>query len=93
LAEQAAWYIAHAGEDVSDRFVAAVERALQALLEAPGVGAPRRYRGRGLSGLRVHPVRNFEKHLIFYRPFDEGIELVRVLHSSRNVAAILRRGN
>ena len=37
----------------------------------------------------MHPVRDFEKHLVFYRPIVGGIELVRVLHSARDTSAIL----
>ena len=37
----------------------------------------------------VHGGRQFENHLIFYRPIRDGIELVRVLHGMRNVEAVL----
>ncbi len=29
--------------------------------------------------------------LVFYRPLDEGVEILRVIHGSRNVVALLRR--
>jgi len=38
-----------------------------------------------LSGLRSLPVQGFEKHLVFYRPPKEGIEVVRVLHGARDL--------
>ena len=34
-------------------------------------------------------VQRFDQHLIFYRPVAEGIEVIRVLHSSRDLAAVL----
>ena len=34
-------------------------------------------------------LRGFEKHLIFYRPIKDGIEVIRVLHASRDLAAVL----
>jgi toxin ParE1/3/4 len=34
-------------------------------------------------------VRRFDKHLIFYRPVADGIEVIRVLHASRDLAAVL----
>ncbi len=89
LADQAAWYIAHAGQAVSDRFLAAVERSLALLADMPGTGAPRPRLNPALRGLRMHPVRGFEGHLIFYRPIRDGIELVRVLHAAQDVDAIL----
>jgi plasmid stabilization system protein ParE len=40
---------------------------------------------------RDNPVaaRRFEKHLIFYRPMKDGIEVIRVLHASRDLVAVL----
>jgi toxin ParE1/3/4 len=89
LVDQTAWYITHAGQAVADRFDEAVERALQALLATPGIGAPRPRANPALRGLRMHPVRGFESHLIFYRPITDGIELIRVLHGAREIEAIL----
>jgi toxin ParE1/3/4 len=34
-------------------------------------------------------VRGFAKHLIFYRPIEDGIEVIRILHASRDLAAVL----
>ena len=35
-------------------------------------------------GLRRWRVRGFENFLIFYRPIDDGIEVLRVLHGQRD---------
>lgn len=51
------------------------------------MGAPREY-GR-IEGLRMLRVRGFARHLIFYREIAHGIEVIRVLHSSRDLAAAL----
>jgi toxin ParE1/3/4 len=53
------------------------------------MGSVRTFQAPRLTGLRVFPVRGFPKHLIFYRQVADGIELVRVLHGARDVAAIL----
>ncbi|MBI4604738.1 MAG: type II toxin-antitoxin system RelE/ParE family toxin [Planctomycetes bacterium] len=34
-------------------------------------------------------MRGFEQHLVFYRPVEDGIEVVRVLHGARDLRAIL----
>jgi plasmid stabilization system protein ParE len=31
----------------------------------------------------------FEKHLVFYRPVDGGVEVIRVLHGHRDWIAML----
>lgn len=41
-----------------------------------------------LPGLRYFPIRRFESYAVFYQPTADGIRVVRVLHTSRNVAAI-----
>ena len=90
LVDQTAWYITHAGQAVADRFNEAVERALQALLATPGIGAPRPRANPALRSLRMLPVHGFENHLLFYRPIRDGIELIRVLHGTRDIEAILK---
>jgi toxin ParE1/3/4 len=34
-------------------------------------------------------VRRFRNYLIFYRPTDGGIEVIRVLHAARDISSIL----
>ena len=41
-----------------------------------------------LADLRAWQVRGFENYVIFYRPIEHGIEIVRVLHAARDIAAI-----
>jgi len=33
-------------------------------------------------------VKGFEKHLIFYRPIDIGIEVVCILHEARDIRSV-----
>ena len=69
------------------RLLAAIDHTLAMLLDLPEIGA-RRHHGR-IEGLRMWQVRGFEKHLIFYRPSKDGIEVIRVLHASRDLVAVL----
>ncbi|HEY6393362.1 MAG TPA: hypothetical protein VIX89_18915 [Bryobacteraceae bacterium] len=41
-----------------------------------------------LAGLRRVPVKGFEKYLLFYIPRIGGIDIVRVLHSARDIQGI-----
>jgi plasmid stabilization system protein ParE len=38
-------------------------------------------------------VKGFEKYLIFYRVFDNYIEIVRVLHSAQDIDSIMEDEN
>jgi toxin ParE1/3/4 len=42
-----------------------------------------------LAELRFFPVTGFPNHLLFYRPLENGLELVRVLHGARDIASLL----
>jgi len=74
--------------EAAGRFIRAAEEAFHDLDRMPFMGSPREYRDPGISGIRMWPIKGFRKHLIFYRPIEDGIEIVRVIHSSRDIAAL-----
>lgn len=88
LLEQAL-FIADDNPNAAERFLDAAEAAFARLLEMPEIGAVKEYRNERLAGLRLWHIPGFERHLIFYRPIEAGIEIVRVLDAARDVAAIL----
>ena len=67
------------------RWVDVIDAKLRLLSEFPGLGAQR---DELAAGVRSLPVGNY---LIFYRPIDGGIEVVRVVHGARNLRRIFRR--
>ena len=71
------------------RFVDAVEAALMQLADMPLMGVSRPFARPGLEDLRMWPIPDFERFLIFYRPCPEGIEAVRVLYGMRDIPALL----
>ena len=72
-------YIARDGPGAAVRFVDRIEEKCQMLANSPDMGFGR---DELLPRLRVWPVGNY---LIFYRPANENIEVVRVLHSARDI--------
>ena len=50
-----------------------------------------RLKNRRLEGLRIFRVAGFENMLVLYRPRPDGVEVLRVIHGSRNIQALLRR--
>jgi toxin ParE1/3/4 len=82
-----AFHIHRENPAAARRFLAAIDRTLAMLLDLPEIGG-RRHHGR-VEGLRMWRVRGFAKHLIFYRPIEDGIEVIRILHASRDLAAVL----
>ncbi len=72
-------------------FVSAAEETFEQLVAMPHLGAPRKLPDSGFHNLRQWPVKGFKNYLIFYRPFasSNGIEVLRVLHGSRDLVAHL----
>jgi len=74
---------------LGERNPTAAEKILDELIgrfellgKQPTLGAPRNDL---LEGLRHTVVR---KYVIYYRPFEKGIEILRVVHGSRDIDAI-----
>ncbi len=76
---------AEAGFEVGIRFLDAADEAFDRLLAMPELGASREWMSERLPGLRMWPIPGFPNHLVFYRPVQGGIEVVRVLHAARNI--------
>lgn len=80
-------YIAedHLGSGI--RFLDAVYATLEFIHDAPHIG--RCWRDEGVPGLRVWRVSGFPNHLIFYRPVEQGIEAVDLIHGARDLDTLL----
>lgn len=83
-------FIAQDNVEAAEKFIAATEAAFRLLAETPGAGALREYLNPSLAGLRMWPIRGFDKHLIFYRETPDALEIVRLLHAARDVEAMFR---
>jgi len=70
------------------RFIDAVEHALERLTEQPAIGARREFADPRLVGIRMWPVPEFPRYLIFYQHSDDEIRVLRVLHSSRDITSL-----
>ena len=88
LAELAAYY---GGEslDLELVFISAVERMFDTIAASPQIGAKREYIHPLLNSLRFWRVPQFPNILVFYREQDGVIEIVRLLHSSRDLDSLL----
>jgi toxin ParE1/3/4 len=75
-------YIATDNAAAAAKLVARLEELATRLAETPGMG---RARAELLPKLRSFP---FGNYVLFYRPTEDGIEIVRVLHGGRDVPII-----
>lgn len=82
-------YASEAGPAVARQFVSALRAARQHVRQYPESGSPRFADITGLDRLRCWPLRGFP-YLLFYRDGPEGIEVLRILHSARDIPSTLR---
>lgn len=78
-----------AGTAVAERFLDGVESAAHLLARRPRIGRICGFTGRISSRFRQWPVPGFEDWLIFYIPYRNRVEFLRVLHGARDLTAIL----
>lgn len=82
LFEIRSWYAVKASADVADARLRAIDRACRRLQDFPRRGRARGELLPGLRSLLINP------HVVFYRITPNSIEIVRVLHSRRDIGAI-----
>jgi toxin ParE1/3/4 len=84
-------YIGQDSPASAERFMDATEETFKQLEEMPGLGHRHESPDPRLAGVRVWSVRGFPNHLIFYKPFERGIEVLHLLHGARDVDTALAR--
>ena len=75
-------YLAQNNPNAAIKFIKEIKNKFILLRDNPLAG---RIQSNLLVNLRSFAVK---KYIIFYQPFDDGIEILRVLHSSRDIESI-----
>ena len=83
---QVVWYVEHAGEDVANRYLEAIQRTVAQLCRTPTLGAICQFKHPRLIGLRFCRMsRPYQKHVIFYRHNETTLFAERVIHGARDL--------
>jgi len=83
------YYAREGGLSLARRFSTQANNTFKRLADMPNMGVVYNPAHAHLGELRFFPISGFEKHLVFYRAAEGGIEIIRVLHSARDVTDIL----
>lgn len=75
-------YIGRDNPDAADRLADSFQKRFILIAHNKMIGADRSELG---SGIRLFPV---DAYLIFYVPYESSVEIVRVLHSARDLTQI-----
>lgn len=90
LDEIEAYLSEEASPETARRFLDTAERTFTRLAKMPGMGRAWGSPHKELAGVRVFRLqRPFDKYLAFYRPAEDAIEILHVLHAARDLPAIL----
>ncbi len=81
--------IAQDSIDASDRFLDAAEMTFDCLAETPEIGSLCPFKNPLAVEIRVWPVRQFKRYLIFYRSELNSVSIVRVLHGARDWQSLI----
>jgi len=82
--KQIATYIKEDSPQSSLAFRHTLENIYEVLLDLPEIGTARNFHNPEMKGLRMLPVRKFDKYLVF----PEGLEIVRVVHGARDLPSL-----
>ena len=77
-------YRREGGDALALDFIETLEQAVARIRRSPQVGSPRFAYELGIPELRVLSTRRFP-YLIFYVPYDDRVDVWRVLHSRRDI--------
>jgi toxin ParE1/3/4 len=71
------------------RFFLQAETTFKRLARMPGLGSLYEPENPAFGDIRFFPISRFKKHLVFYLPTSEGVDIIRILHGSRDIDGIL----
>ena len=86
---QAARGLARTSKRTARRFADEVYATLESLASSPEIGTLWESDGGNKAELRCWPVKRYKRYLIFYRSIGNGIDVMRVLHASRDIENLL----
>ncbi|MFT3882951.1 MAG: type II toxin-antitoxin system RelE/ParE family toxin [Gemmatales bacterium] len=81
--EEIAFYYRQLKPVLETRFIKDANSTIDRIKMMPTIGSPLDLDPEQSDPVRFCRLKSFPKYLVFYRPFDQHIEIVRVLHSSR----------
>lgn len=85
-------FIARDKIEPAERFLRVADESFHQLAADPLLGHRWESPLSQLAGIRVYSLPSpFRNYLVFYRPIDDGIEVLTVLHGARDLQAVLGR--
>ena len=80
------FYIRQDNPQAALRFLDSVDVSFLRISNFPKMGSTRFFHLKSLENMRVVPVSNFHKYLIFYVEHSNYVDIIRILHSSMDIS-------
>jgi len=74
--------------ELANRFLSAVNEAIDKIARNPDAGVPRKFVNPLLTGLRCRGITGFDEMRICYMTGRDTVTIIRVLHTRRDLGAI-----
>jgi toxin ParE1/3/4 len=71
------------------RFYESAAETFRLLLVHPHLGRTTQLSNPFPIGTRMLPLKNFDQHVVFYRPVQRGVEIIRVVRGSRDLETLI----
>jgi toxin ParE1/3/4 len=81
-------YLQSHNAEAAIRFLDAFDKTVEFLKRSPLIGEVCPYPNPLFEGTRVWRIRGFKSYLVFYRVLPDELEIVRVLHGSRDLGVL-----
>lgn len=78
-------FIAEENLDAGVYFLVAVEDSIEQIAKFPKIGKKRDFQGERFNNIRMWQVKKYENYLIFYQINENTVEIIRILHGSRDI--------
>lgn len=89
LRQQANYILSNGSVGAAENFLKLAEATFAQILAVPRIGKSLDFVLNQMGEVRQWRIKNFRDYLVFYRVQDEQIEILRVLHGSRDLENIL----
>jgi toxin ParE1/3/4 len=89
MREHIQYFYTNSSINSCDKLLDAFEKTFALIGEQPGIGSTRYAYLLHIEDLRMWPVAGFNKYLVFYLERPDYIDVLRILHGSRDIPAIL----
>ncbi|HLH32439.1 MAG TPA: type II toxin-antitoxin system RelE/ParE family toxin [Terriglobia bacterium] len=90
--DEHAFYLAEqAGAAIGHKFLIAAHETFSLIATQPEMGWHPHLTHPAVSSLRLFRISGFQQVLVLYAPVKDGVDIIRVIHGSRDIDALLRR--